>query len=207
MFTMPNNPFKYILTYKYSQDHVELLFSCVQSRRGWNNNPNSLQLKYAQVWWWKMPSQFLKMLTVFRFWNQHHHTNFSHKENKAPLSEGMDENAQDQDEEAKENLMFEHLDQNIPSDFISNILFYIGEKINQEADLWKNERNVLLAAFSNLITTTVERPHMTKCPQLLHLFCSWTTVDWKYHPSPCLRRSNDAKTFLNSQSSRKASAL
>ena len=46
MFTM-ECPFKYLLTYKYSQDHVELLFSCIRSRGGWNNNPSSLQLKYA----------------------------------------------------------------------------------------------------------------------------------------------------------------
>ena len=42
-----DNPFNYLLTYKYSQDHIELLFSCIRSRGGWNNNPNSLQLKYA----------------------------------------------------------------------------------------------------------------------------------------------------------------
>ena len=46
MFTM-ECPFKYLLTYKYSQDHVELLFSCIRSRGGWNNNPSSFQLKYA----------------------------------------------------------------------------------------------------------------------------------------------------------------
>ena len=29
------------------RDHFELLFSCIQSRGGWNNNPNTLQLKYV----------------------------------------------------------------------------------------------------------------------------------------------------------------
>lgn len=47
MFSLPNNPFKYLLTYKFSQDHLELLFSCIRSKGGWNNNPNVLQLKYA----------------------------------------------------------------------------------------------------------------------------------------------------------------
>ena len=47
MFYGLESPFKYLLTYKYSQDHLELLFSCIQSRGGWNNNPNTLQLKYA----------------------------------------------------------------------------------------------------------------------------------------------------------------
>jgi hypothetical protein len=30
------NPFKYLLTYKYSHDHIELLFSCIRARWGWN---------------------------------------------------------------------------------------------------------------------------------------------------------------------------
>ena len=53
---------------------------------------------------------------------------FQREKHKAPLSEGMDDNVttQDQNEEAQENLMFQHLDQNIHSDFIWNILFYIG---------------------------------------------------------------------------------
>jgi hypothetical protein len=36
-----------MLTYKFSQDHIELLFSCIRSKGGWNNNPNSMQVKYA----------------------------------------------------------------------------------------------------------------------------------------------------------------
>ena len=47
MLTLPEDPFKYVLTYKYSQDHIEILFSCIRAKGGWNNNPNSLQLKYA----------------------------------------------------------------------------------------------------------------------------------------------------------------
>ena len=41
------NPYKYILTYKFSQDHIELLFSCIRSRGGFNNNPNTLQFRTA----------------------------------------------------------------------------------------------------------------------------------------------------------------
>ena len=47
MLTLSESPFSYVLTYKYSQDHIEILFSCIRARGGWNNNPNSLQLKYA----------------------------------------------------------------------------------------------------------------------------------------------------------------
>ena len=47
MFTSIDQPIKYLLAYKFSQDHIELLFSCIQAEGGWNNNPNCLQLKYA----------------------------------------------------------------------------------------------------------------------------------------------------------------
>ena len=38
---------KYILTYTFSQDQLELLFSCVRSRGGHNNNPNVKQFQWA----------------------------------------------------------------------------------------------------------------------------------------------------------------
>ena len=47
MFNLPDNPFTYLLTYRYSQDHLALLFSCIRSTCGWNNNLNCLQLKYS----------------------------------------------------------------------------------------------------------------------------------------------------------------
>lgn len=34
---------KYVLSYKFSQDHLELFFNCVRRSCGWNNNPTSLQ--------------------------------------------------------------------------------------------------------------------------------------------------------------------
>jgi hypothetical protein len=36
---------KYLLTYKFSQDHLELFFAAVRSRGGSNNNPSAQQLK------------------------------------------------------------------------------------------------------------------------------------------------------------------
>uniref|UniRef100_A0A2S2NIA2 THAP domain-containing protein 9 n=2 Tax=Schizaphis graminum TaxID=13262 RepID=A0A2S2NIA2_SCHGA len=39
------SPLKYILTYKMSQDHLELFFGCIRSRGGSNNNPNCSQFK------------------------------------------------------------------------------------------------------------------------------------------------------------------
>ena len=42
-----SNPYSYILTYKLSQDTLEMFFSKVRGRLSWNNNPNALQIKYA----------------------------------------------------------------------------------------------------------------------------------------------------------------
>lgn len=39
--------YKYILTYKFSQDHLEMFFSKIRQRFGNNNNPNALELKTA----------------------------------------------------------------------------------------------------------------------------------------------------------------
>ena len=47
LLTRPVSPFSYVLTYKFSQDHLELLFSCIRSSGGFNNNPNVTQFKAA----------------------------------------------------------------------------------------------------------------------------------------------------------------
>jgi len=39
------SPLKFILTYKISQDHLEIFFGCVRARGGSNNNPNCVQFK------------------------------------------------------------------------------------------------------------------------------------------------------------------
>jgi len=47
LFSRQNSAFEYVLTYKFSQDPLEMFFSKIRSRNGWNNNPNPLQLKWA----------------------------------------------------------------------------------------------------------------------------------------------------------------
>jgi hypothetical protein len=37
----------YLLTYKLSQDHLEIFFGCIRQRGGWNNNPTCYQFKAA----------------------------------------------------------------------------------------------------------------------------------------------------------------
>ena len=43
----PTSVFKYMLLYKFSQDHLEIFFSVVRQRSGCNNNPNVLQFVCA----------------------------------------------------------------------------------------------------------------------------------------------------------------
>lgn len=38
------DPFQYFLPYKCNQDHLEILFSLLRRRGGWNNNPNVIQV-------------------------------------------------------------------------------------------------------------------------------------------------------------------
>ena len=47
LLTREVEPFKYILTYKMSQDHLELLFACIRGKNGFNNNPDVVQFKSA----------------------------------------------------------------------------------------------------------------------------------------------------------------
>ena len=44
LLTRPENPYRYVLTYKLSQDHLELLFACIRGKNGYNNNPDVVQL-------------------------------------------------------------------------------------------------------------------------------------------------------------------
>ena len=47
MLTQIQPSFKYVLTYKFSQDHLEIFFSNIRHCGGWNNNPSALQFRSA----------------------------------------------------------------------------------------------------------------------------------------------------------------
>ena len=51
LVTAPSPKLKYLLTYKFSQDHLELFFAAVRSAGGWNNNPTTSQFmaSYKQL--------------------------------------------------------------------------------------------------------------------------------------------------------------
>ena len=47
LLSREHNNFKYVLTNRFSQDQIEMFFSKIRGRFGWNNNPNTLQFKWA----------------------------------------------------------------------------------------------------------------------------------------------------------------
>ena len=47
LLTQNVDPYSYFLPYTFSQDHLELLFSCVRSKNGFNNNPDVRTFKSA----------------------------------------------------------------------------------------------------------------------------------------------------------------
>ena len=128
MFTLPENPFKYILTYKLSQDHIELLFSCIRSKGGWNNNPNSLQIKYA----------LRKMLirnavkasknsncTEFSDFSSGIIPIFHRRKHSAPLVEENMPNVNN-GFTPPEHELAQQLEEKNHSEFVENILYYIS---------------------------------------------------------------------------------
>lgn len=47
LFTEHPAHYPFILAYRFNQDHIETLFSKIRAKGGFNNNPNTLQFKYA----------------------------------------------------------------------------------------------------------------------------------------------------------------
>ena len=129
MLYLPSNPFKYVMTYKFSQDHIELLFSCIRSRGGWNNNPNCLQLKYA------LRNMLMRnAITASRNANC---VDFTGCNNIIPIFHTQKHRKPD-DQEAKQasaiqpnstdkiNFICNHLNEERHSEFVLNVLFYIA---------------------------------------------------------------------------------
>ena len=49
LFTCKYLPYRFVLTYKFSQDNIELLFNKIRRHCGWNNNPNVMEFKYVLI--------------------------------------------------------------------------------------------------------------------------------------------------------------
>ena len=128
MFSLPDNPFKYLLTYKFSQDHIELLFSCIRSRGGWNNNPNALQFKYAIR---KMLMR--NAITASKYANCVDFTGcnsiipiFHTRKHRQSTNNNAEQPSLTKDESSVTFSMCEHLSKEGHSEFTKNVLFYIA---------------------------------------------------------------------------------
>ena len=133
LLTRHHNPLKYVLTYKFSQDHIELLFSKIRLKGGHNNNPTVIQLKSALrsilIWNSIEPSK-TGNCTSFQDtlcepsgllgFTSHH------KEQDTGLNEVPTE------DNAECEKMMNTLDQESPNELLDNILYYIGGHIVQK---------------------------------------------------------------------------
>jgi hypothetical protein len=126
MLTQQVNPFKYLLTYKFSQDHIELLFSCIRARGGWNNNPNCLQLKYT------LRRMLLKnSITASRNANcqildQHSAVPVLHtRKHHSPLKDKSTTVGDDHEDDSDAHTMMQHLQAAEHSEFTMYVLHYI----------------------------------------------------------------------------------
>ncbi len=118
MVSAPTNHFKYLLTYKFSQDHIQLLFSCIRSKGGWNNNPNCLQMKYAL-------RKMLMRNAITTSTSQDVIQSFP-----CFISENTTRKLRAKLKKRPQNktiplFMLQNLDQEQHSEFVSNVLYYI----------------------------------------------------------------------------------
>ena len=128
MFSLKENPFHYLLTYKFLQDRLELLFSCLRSKGGWNNNPNSMQLKYNLR---QMPfrnavkaSKNSNCIDFSESFTSGIILIFHKRKHRSPLDEETPEN--DSGFTPEQQLLIEQLEERGHSEFMENILLHIG---------------------------------------------------------------------------------
>jgi hypothetical protein len=123
MLYRPNNPLQYLLTYKLSQDHIELLFSCIRARSGSNNNPNSNQFKYAlRKLLFRNSVTASSSANVVSFDSNPQCTIFNFRSEKRSLINVTEET--DNDEALQ--IFCEFLDKKPLSDLAQNVLYYIA---------------------------------------------------------------------------------
>ena len=158
---MEEMPFTYVLTYRYSQDHIELLFSCIRAKGGWNNNPNSLQLKYA-----------LRRMLLENAVTASAHANcqildnnatipiFHKRKHVAPLIEESPPDAtnESQSNQAQLSRLVSQLELNKQSNYVLNILYYISGLI--VAKLMKQVKcSSCIGDLTGTCTTTTPSEH------------------------------------------------
>lgn len=114
---------KYFLPYKTSQDHVEIFFSCIRSRGGWNNNPNVMQFQ-----WSMRKLLFRNSVTASKNANVAEFENEEFNEMGCVFEVNHGENIHKQTDQ--DHLDFQEinaiLENSDLSDFKNNVLYYIS---------------------------------------------------------------------------------
>lgn len=121
--------YKYVLSYKFSQDHLELLFSCIRARGGRNNNPNVVQFRIAlRQLMYRNRVQASEGSNCFNFDEHHQNSVFS-------FSEPFDgNNSNDESESFEENMPEINVDARPTSYYTDNILHYISGYVVRKVD-------------------------------------------------------------------------
>ena len=203
LLTRDISPFKYVLTYKFSQDHLELLFSCVRSSGGFNNNPDVRQFVAA-----------LKKILLRTSIRGNKYGNCSNLESgcneplfqlkwrKAPLVPQQKELVMDEDEELEKICQVAEMEYTMTA-YKDNILAYIGGFIVRrilkeisckecaEALLERQNKNVYYLSLTNiknsggLIMPSVEI--LKKCEAFFRAYVSGCTDDLRISSVPNIK--------------------
>lgn len=123
--------FKYILTYKFSQDHLELLFACIRSRGGYNNNPNVKQFQWAlRKLMFRNSVEAPQGTNCISFDNNHQHSVMSFVESAA-----LAENENDDENHLNDIENLKSLINNCQSSYYKdNVLYYLCGFIVRKID-------------------------------------------------------------------------
>ena len=159
MITHTDCPLKYVLTYKFSQDHIELLFNKIRHKGGWNNNKNVLQLKYA-----------LKGILIRNSIELSNRGNCTHFQDSLCKSNGLlnfttkrnqykeasTEIVQDSDLASCECMLIE-CDQESPKELLDSVLYYISGFVVQSMLKKLNVKTVSQNYFLMLMIQMVSK--------------------------------------------------
>ena len=156
------NPFKYVLPYKLSQDHIGLLFACIRVKGGFNNNPNTLQLKYAlRNILMKKSITASNKANVMSCDNESTGSLFSLKWSKhiSPIVEAAGDSDND---DAHLQELSDALNRVIISDISENVLFYIAgfivPKLKRQIDCSICSKALLLKSSPSATSECRETP-------------------------------------------------
>lgn len=114
----------YLLPYKASQDHIEMFFSCVRARGGFNDNPTALQFMFIMR---KLLFRNSVKPSINANCTNPDYENSAILEFRSAKRSIVDENSTtDENETDNSDVLMYLLDRNNLSDYKNNILYYIS---------------------------------------------------------------------------------